>query len=128
VHVGNYAEIKQSSVGSGTRIGHFSYVGDSTIGVNVNIGAGTVFVNYDGDKKNHTTVGDDVFIGSGSMLVAPLEIGDGALTGAGAVVTKNVEPGTTVFGVPAQKQTGSGSSDRTPARSEDASHGGESHE
>jgi bifunctional UDP-N-acetylglucosamine pyrophosphorylase/glucosamine-1-phosphate N-acetyltransferase len=128
VHVGNYAEIKQSSVGSGTKIGHFSYVGDSTIGVNVNIGAGTVFVNYDGDKKNHTRVGDDVFIGSGSMLVAPLEIGDGALTGAGAVVTKNVEPGTTVFGVPARKQAGRGSSDRTSARLEDTSHGGESHE
>jgi bifunctional UDP-N-acetylglucosamine pyrophosphorylase/glucosamine-1-phosphate N-acetyltransferase len=72
-----------------------------------------VFVNYDGEQKNHTNVGDDVFIGSGSMLVAPLEIGDGAHTGAGAVVTRNVEPGTTVFGVPARKQTGSGSSDRT---------------
>ena len=117
VHIGNYAEIKESNIGSGTKIGHFSYVGDSTIGANVNIGAGTVFVNYDGSKKNHTTVGDDVFIGSGSMLVAPLEIGDGALTGAGAVVTKNVEPGTTVFGVPARKQAGSGSSDRTSERS-----------
>jgi bifunctional UDP-N-acetylglucosamine pyrophosphorylase/glucosamine-1-phosphate N-acetyltransferase len=113
VHVGNYAEIKQSHVGSGTKIGHFSYVGDAKIGGNVNIGAGTVFVNYDGEQKNHTNVGDDVFIGSGSMLVAPLEIGDGAHTGAGAVVTRNVEPGTTVFGVPARKQTGSGSSDRT---------------
>jgi bifunctional UDP-N-acetylglucosamine pyrophosphorylase/glucosamine-1-phosphate N-acetyltransferase len=117
VHVGNYAEIKESNVGSGTKIGHFSYIGDSTIGANVNIGAGTVFVNYDGSKKNHTTVGDDVFIGSGSMLVAPLKIGDGALTGAGAVVTKDVEPGTTVFGVPARKQADSGSSDRTAKRS-----------
>jgi len=128
VYVGNYAEIKQSTVGSGSKIGHFSYVGNSTIGGNVNIGAGTVFVNYDGSNKNHITVGDEVFIGSGSMLVAPLEIGDGALTGAGSVVTKNVEPGTTVFGVPARKQPGNGAPHHTSENSEDASHGGESHE
>ena len=83
-------------------MGHFGYVGDSEIGDDVNIGAGTVTCNYDGVDKHRTIVGDKAFIGSGSMLVAPVEIGAGAYTAAGSVVTKNVAAGTTVAGVPAK--------------------------
>ena len=77
-------------------------VGDATVGENTNLGAGTVFVNYDGVNKNPTNVGKNAFIGSGSMLVAPLEIGEGARTGAGSVVTKDVPPNTLVVGMPAR--------------------------
>lgn len=102
VHMGNFGEVKNSYLGAGTRMGHFSYIGDATIGKDVNIGAGTITCNYDGEHKHHTEIGDNVFIGSDTMLVAPVEIGEGAHTGAGAVVTKDVAPNTLVVGVPAR--------------------------
>lgn len=102
VHMGNFGEIKNSRLGPGVKMGHFSYIGDATIGHNVNIGAGTITANYDGVNKNPTIIEANVFIGSDTMLVAPLKIGEGARTGAGAVVTKDVPPGTIVVGVPAR--------------------------
>jgi bifunctional UDP-N-acetylglucosamine pyrophosphorylase/glucosamine-1-phosphate N-acetyltransferase len=93
VHVGTYVEVKGSEVGSGTKVPHLSYVGDATIGERSNIGAATVFVNYDGVAKHRSTVGDHVRIGSDSMIVAPVQIGDGAYTAAGAVVVKDVPSG-----------------------------------
>ena len=102
VHVGNFAELKRARVAPDVRIGHVSYVGDATIGARTNIGAGTVTCNYDGVDKHETTIGEDVFVGSDSMLVAPLTLGAGSATGAGSVVTKDVAPGTTVVGVPAR--------------------------
>ncbi len=83
-------------------MGHFSYIGNADIGAHTNIGAGTITANYDGEKKNATEIGEDVFIGSDTMLVAPLKIGDGARTGAGAVVTKDVPDDTLVVGMPAR--------------------------
>jgi len=103
VHMGNFGEVKNSHLGPGTKVGHFSYIGDATIGAEVNIGAGTITCNYDGKRKNKTVIGDGAFIGSDTMLVAPVEIGEGAKTGAGSVVTHDVEPGSTVVGVPARK-------------------------
>ena len=102
VHMGNFGEVKNSYLGPGTKMGHFSYLGDATIGVNVNIGAGTITCNYDGERKHPTEIGDDVFIGSDTMLVAPLKIGAGARTGAGSVVTKSVTEKTLVVGMPAR--------------------------
>jgi bifunctional UDP-N-acetylglucosamine pyrophosphorylase / glucosamine-1-phosphate N-acetyltransferase len=102
VHIGNFVEIKNSSLARGVRAGHMSYLGDATIGEGTNIGAGTVTCNFDGVAKHRTTIGANVFVGSDSMLVAPLEIGDGAVTGAGSVVTKDVEPGARVVGIPAR--------------------------
>ena len=104
VHIGNFAEVKNSRLGPGTKSGHFSYIGDADLGANVNIGAGTVTCNYDGEKKNPTTIGDDAFIGSGSMLVAPINIGARSSTGAGAVVTKDVPPDSLAVGAPAKIQ------------------------
>jgi len=104
VHLGNFGEVKQSVLGPGTKMGHFSYIGDAKIGENVNIGAGTITCNYDGKKKNPTEIGDDVFIGSDTMLVAPVKIGDRSVTGAGAVVTRDVPPDTLVLGVPAREK------------------------
>lgn len=103
VYVGNFVEIKNSVVRTGSHIGHFSYVGDAEVGRDVNIGAGTVTCNYDGANKHKTIIGDGAFIGSGAMLVAPVKIGRGARTGAGAVVTKDVPAGELVVGVPARK-------------------------
>lgn len=102
VHMGNFGEIKNSYLGPGTKMGHFSYIGDTTTGPDVNIGAGTVTCNYDGVKKNPTEIGEGAFIGSDTMLVAPVQVGDHARTGAGAVVTKNVPADTLVVGVPAR--------------------------
>jgi bifunctional UDP-N-acetylglucosamine pyrophosphorylase/glucosamine-1-phosphate N-acetyltransferase len=101
-HIGNYAEIKNSEIGPGAKIGHFSYLGDTTVGAGANIGAGTVTCNYDGDVKHQTFIGENAFIGSGTMLVAPVSIGPGASTGAGSVVTHDVPPGARVAGVPAR--------------------------
>jgi bifunctional UDP-N-acetylglucosamine pyrophosphorylase/glucosamine-1-phosphate N-acetyltransferase len=102
VHMGNFGEIKNSYLGPGTKMGHFSYVGDATIGNNVNIGAGSITCNYDGYKKHPTEIGAKAFIGSDTMLVAPVKIGEGARTGAGAVVTKDVPDNTLAVGVPAR--------------------------
>jgi len=102
VHVGNFGEVKNSYLGPGTKMGHFSYIGDATIDRNVNIGAGTVTCNFDGEKKNHTDIGAGAFIGSDTMLVAPVKLGAGSHTGAGAVVTKDVPADTLVVGVPAR--------------------------
>ncbi len=102
VHVGNFGEIKNSTLAQGVKVGHFSYLGDATIGAEVNIGAGTITCNYDGERKHPTVIGDGAFIGSDTMLVAPVKIGDGARTGAGAVVTKDVPAHKLAAGVPAR--------------------------
>jgi bifunctional UDP-N-acetylglucosamine pyrophosphorylase/glucosamine-1-phosphate N-acetyltransferase len=102
VHMGNFGEIKNSYLGEGTKMGHFSYIGDAQIGKDVNIGAGTITCNFDGVNKFKTEIGDDVFIGSDTMLVAPVKIGKGAKTGAGAVVTHDVADENVVVGVPAK--------------------------
>jgi bifunctional UDP-N-acetylglucosamine pyrophosphorylase/glucosamine-1-phosphate N-acetyltransferase len=102
VHMGNFGEVKDSTLGEGVKMGHFSYIGNATIGANTNIGAGTITANFDGEKKNPTEIGEDVFIGSDTMLIAPLKLGDGARTGAGAVVTKDVPEDTLVVGMPAR--------------------------
>ena len=102
VKAGAYVEIKNSTVGQGSKVPHLSYVGDATIGIETNIGAATVFVNYDGVEKHKTVVGDHVKIGSDTMLVAPVKIGDGAYTAAGSVITENVPAG--ALGVERTKQ------------------------
>jgi len=102
VHVGNFGEVKNSYLGPGTKMGHFSYIGDGTIGRNVNIGAGTITCNFDGKKKNPTIIEDNVFIGSDTMLVAPVKLEKDSRTGAGSVVTKDVPGKTIVAGVPAR--------------------------
>jgi bifunctional UDP-N-acetylglucosamine pyrophosphorylase/glucosamine-1-phosphate N-acetyltransferase len=102
VHLGNYVEVKNSRIGRGSQVGHFSYLGDATLGAHVNIGAGTITCNYDGETKHETHIGDHVFIGSDTMLVAPVRVGHHAATGAGAVVTRDVADGSLVAGVPAK--------------------------
>ncbi len=102
VHLGNYAEVKKSRLGEGVHMGHFSYLGDADVGAHTNIGAGTITCNYDGKNKHRTIIGENVFIGSDSMLVAPLTIGNNARTGAGAVVTKDIPPNSLAVGVPAR--------------------------
>lgn len=104
VRLGNYVEIKQATIDRGTKVGHFSYLGDAEVGANVNIGAGTVTCNYDGASKNRTIIGDGAFIGSDSMLVAPIRIGARAVTGAGSVVTRDLPDDTLAYGVPAQEK------------------------
>ena len=93
VHVGTYVEIKNSEVGTGSKVPHLTYMGDATVGEHSNIGAATVFVNYDGVEKHRSVVGDHVRIGSDTMIIAPREIGDGAYTAAGSVITADVPPG-----------------------------------
>jgi len=100
---GAFVEMKNATLGAGSKVPHLSYVGDATIGEGTNIGAATIFVNYDGVEKHHTTVGDHVRVGSDSMLVAPITIGDGAYTAAGSVITQDVPPG--AIGVARAKQS-----------------------
>jgi|HubBroStandDraft_2_1064218.scaffolds.fasta_scaffold29764_2 bifunctional UDP-N-acetylglucosamine pyrophosphorylase/glucosamine-1-phosphate N-acetyltransferase len=102
VHVGNFVEIKKSNLARGVKVSHLSYLGDATVGEESNIGAGTITCNFDGEQKNETIVGRNVSIGSNTSLVAPVSVGDGALTGAGSVVTKDVPPGERVAGNPAR--------------------------
>jgi bifunctional UDP-N-acetylglucosamine pyrophosphorylase/glucosamine-1-phosphate N-acetyltransferase len=100
--VGNFVEVKKSQIGRGTKSMHLTYLGDATIGENTNIGAGTVTCNYDGQHKHPTVIGSNVRIGSDTMLIAPVQVGDGAVTAAGSVVTEDVPPHTLVAGVPAR--------------------------
>jgi bifunctional UDP-N-acetylglucosamine pyrophosphorylase/glucosamine-1-phosphate N-acetyltransferase len=95
---GAYVEIKNSTIGDGAKVPHLSYVGDAEVGAGSNIGAATVFVNYDGVEKHRTVVGEQVRIGSDTMLVAPVTIGDGAYTAAGSVITEDVPPGAMAVG------------------------------
>ncbi len=118
VRMGNFGEVKNSYIGAETDMHHFSYVGDATVGEHVNIGAGTITCNYDGVKKNRTTIGDGASIGSDTMLVAPVTIGEHAITGAGSVVNRDVPAGAVVVGVPAHVLRMPQSSDSS--RTEDA--------
>jgi bifunctional UDP-N-acetylglucosamine pyrophosphorylase / glucosamine-1-phosphate N-acetyltransferase len=100
--VGNFVELKKSRLGRGSKASHLTYLGDATIGEGTNIGAGTITCNYDGKNKHETHIGNKVKIGSDTMLIAPITVGDGAVTGAGSVVTKDVEPNKLVVGAPAR--------------------------
>jgi bifunctional UDP-N-acetylglucosamine pyrophosphorylase / glucosamine-1-phosphate N-acetyltransferase len=102
VELGNYAEVKNSRVGPGTKSHHFSYLGDADVGAGVNIGAGTITANYDGRRKHRTRIGDRAFIGSDTILRAPVDVGEDAVTAAGSVVTHDVPDGTLVMGMPAR--------------------------
>jgi bifunctional UDP-N-acetylglucosamine pyrophosphorylase/glucosamine-1-phosphate N-acetyltransferase len=93
VHVGNFVEVKNSQIDDGSKINHLSYVGDTTMGKRVNIGAGTITCNYDGANKHRTVIGDDVFVGSDTQLVAPVSVGNGATIGAGTTLTRNAPAG-----------------------------------
>jgi len=101
--LGNFVEIKKSRVGAGSKVNHLSYIGDTTIGAHVNVGAGTITCNYDGAAKHKTTIGDGAFIGSGVMLVAPVDVGADATIGAGSTITKDAPAGT--LSVPRARQT-----------------------
>jgi bifunctional UDP-N-acetylglucosamine pyrophosphorylase / glucosamine-1-phosphate N-acetyltransferase len=92
VHIGNFVEIKKSTVATGSKINHLSYVGDSEVGSKVNIGAGTITCNYDGANKHKTIIGDDVFVGSDTQLIAPVTVGEGATIGAGSTITQDIPP------------------------------------
>lgn len=92
VRIGNFVEIKNAQLAEGAKVNHLSYIGDATVGRKTNIGAGTITCNYDGVMKHHTHIGENAFIGSNTMLVAPVSIGDGAMTGSGSVITSDVEP------------------------------------
>jgi bifunctional UDP-N-acetylglucosamine pyrophosphorylase / glucosamine-1-phosphate N-acetyltransferase len=120
VHLGNYAEVVRSTLEPGVHMGHFSYVGDSHVGEGTNIGAGTITANYSMEgTKSRTTIGKNVFLGSDTMLRAPVEVGDGAVTGLGSVVTKDVPPGAIVAGVPARvirRRDGTGEGDDDSAQ------------
>ena len=98
VHVGNFVEIKNSVLDEGVKVGHLTYLGDAHVGEFTNIGAGTVTCNYDGVMKHHTKIGKGVFIGSATMLVAPVSLGDGSMTGSGSVITQNVPAGALALG------------------------------
>ena len=97
-HVGNFVEVKAARLGAGVKASHLSYIGDATVGAGTNIGAGTITCNYDGFAKHHTTIGANVFVGSDSVLVAPVSIGDGAFVTAGSVITADVEADAMAFG------------------------------
>ncbi len=102
VHLGNFGEVKNSRLGPGTKMGHFSYVGDADVGADVNISCGVITCNYDGKHKHKTVIGEGAFVGSDTMLRAPVTIGKNAVTGAGSVVTHDVPDGALAYGVPAR--------------------------
>ena len=102
-HIGNFVEIKKSDVGEGSKVNHLSYIGDTSIGTDVNIGAGTITCNYDGANKHRTIIGDRVFIGSDTQLVAPVEVKEGATIGAGSTITRDVEANELALSRAAQK-------------------------
>ncbi|MSQ33657.1 MAG: UDP-N-acetylglucosamine diphosphorylase/glucosamine-1-phosphate N-acetyltransferase [Dehalococcoidia bacterium] len=120
VRIGSFGEVKASRLGRDTQMHHFGYVGDADIGADVNIGAGTITCNYDGVRKHKTVVEDNVLLGSATMLVAPVRVGKGASTGAGAVVTRDVAPGAVVAGVPARVLVGKRPPKRRRARPQGA--------
>jgi bifunctional UDP-N-acetylglucosamine pyrophosphorylase/glucosamine-1-phosphate N-acetyltransferase len=93
VKIGNFVEVKKSQIADGSKVNHLTYIGDTTIGKDVNVGAGTITCNYDGANKHRTVIGDRAFIGSGVMLVAPVEVGADATIGAGSTITKDTPPG-----------------------------------
>jgi bifunctional UDP-N-acetylglucosamine pyrophosphorylase/glucosamine-1-phosphate N-acetyltransferase len=101
-HIGNFVEVKDSRVGAGVKARHLTYLGDADVGDGTNVGAGTITCNFDGEKKHKTKIGKNVKLGSDTMLVAPVEVGDGAMTGAGSVVIRDVEAGDKVAGTPAR--------------------------
>jgi bifunctional UDP-N-acetylglucosamine pyrophosphorylase/glucosamine-1-phosphate N-acetyltransferase len=107
-HMGNFGEMKNSTLGPGAKMGHFSYLGDAQVGPGANIGAGTITCNYDGVKKHRTVIEEGAFIGSDTMLVAPVRVGKRAQTGAGAVVTRDVPDGAVAYGVPARVRENEG--------------------
>ena len=102
VKIGNFAEVKNSKIGKNSNLNHHCYIGDSLIGMNVNIGAGVVTCNCDGKNKSKTIIGDDCFIGSGTMIIAPRNIGNNVTTGAGSIITKDIEHNLIVVGNPAK--------------------------
>jgi len=104
--VGNFVEIKKSLIGEGSKVPHLTYVGDATVGERVNIGAGTIFCNYDGFAKHQTIIEDEVFIGSNANLVAPVRIGRGAMVAAGSTITQEVAPDSLAFGRAQQVKQG----------------------
>jgi bifunctional UDP-N-acetylglucosamine pyrophosphorylase/glucosamine-1-phosphate N-acetyltransferase len=93
VHVGNFVEVKNTTVGARSKANHLTYLGDAVLGSDVNVGAGSITCNYDGENKWPTSIGEGAFIGSGTMMVAPLRIGAGATIGAGSTITQNTPPG-----------------------------------
>ncbi|MFH1768251.1 MAG: DapH/DapD/GlmU-related protein, partial [Candidatus Omnitrophota bacterium] len=100
--IGNFVELNRATIAGNVRMKHFGYLGDTSVGREVNIGAGVVVANFDGKNKHHTHIGERAFIGSDTVIVAPVKVGRGAMTGAGAVVTKDVKDKTIVVGVPAK--------------------------
>ncbi len=103
VKIGNFVEVKKSTIGKGSKVSHLSYVGDTRIGKDVNVGAGTITCNYDGANKHQTVIGDGAFIGSGTQLVAPVEVGEGSTIGAGSTISKDTPPGTLTISRARQK-------------------------
>ena len=91
--VGNFVELKKTSLGAGSKVNHLSYLGDATVGADVNVGAGTITCNYDGEKKSETVIEDGAFIGSDTQLIAPVRVGKGAYVGAGSSITEDVPAG-----------------------------------
>ena len=114
VELGTHAEVKAARIGAGSRVHHFSYIGDAELGADVNIGAGTVTANFDGTSKHRTSIGDGAFIGSDSILVAPVVVGAGAYTAAGALVTKDVPAGMMAIGMPARLRSPGGKEPEAP--------------
>ena len=115
-HVGNFVELKATHLGAGAKVNHLTYLGDATVGAGTNIGAGTITCNYDGFDKHRTNIGAGAFIGSDSILVAPVEIGDGAITAAGSVITKDVPPNALAFGRARQSSAPEGATKFRSAR------------
>jgi bifunctional UDP-N-acetylglucosamine pyrophosphorylase/glucosamine-1-phosphate N-acetyltransferase len=103
-HVGNFVEVKNATIEGGAKANHLSYIGDGRVGEGANIGAGTIFCNYDGYNKHFTDVGKDVFVGSNTSLVAPVKVGEGAYIGSGSVITKDVAPGALALERSAQEE------------------------
>ena len=121
--IGNFVEVKKSTIGRGAKALHLTYLGDATVGASANIGAGTITCNYDGEKKNPTTIEDEVFIGSGNMLVAPVRIGKGSYTAAGSTITEDVPPESLAIGRGRQVNKEGWARERKKAKSSEAPSG-----